>query len=1659
MEKKNQKNLYRWKGQYLKRYLTFLLATAIAFTSIPLDTIWADEPEYSEHPGGEEVVLDDSVEEGDPGDLDVDISHIIAEDGSKATITVSAMPSETGEESGVTKVNRVELYEDGETKKGNREDGNWHFAVKDNGTYSFIVYYSSRDEEEIPDASPSEAEKVEPGTEAEPPSAEVETTEAETTEAETTVEDETGSTEEETREELTEPETEVPEPEESTDSTEEDNKEEVEETEDPSQDSTIGLDGGSEDSSNSQDNNSGSEVDNESNSDGYDSSLSEVGENEDNGAESQGTESIALNVIDFFFPVIEAYANDNIFEKAITVEYEITDLLPAGMPEDIDMNFETNPTEEGTKIILSASPSESGIKNGVSQITNIEIVDHKASEESSAIEADDRIAEGIEYRSSETTSEGYEFFVRKNGLYTFLVQYERASDLMEDGGSESTVLQFRTTYEVNSVMRSMGQDTLKIKVSSESGTIYHDESNVKKYTGVMDMNYSTEDLEEPFPSIATPVQQLYYELSGGNADTMQYPMAEFEFKSDGDDFVNPINNMAGIAVERDLEKVSTGLRLRYTTNQTSYRYLTYEEAEKPGIPGGTVGIYSPENYAFFVPKLKYDEYLTSAVLEFGTLKIPKKQAYNIRPLFHSDGSIRPNIVRLYGERSLSPLEYSFTYADGLTPDNISPSATKLVCKAYREYNYWPKFQWTHNVPETIHTGETFAFSLKSVTDETLGIRRDVSRYVWWLNTGRYEWPFVGGPWDQLFYVEAEKGFELSGKISDIDKTIYDLELVERRELKDRGTVLFTFRASGISSFMLKKGYWTSSEKSKEYELMMRAEVTPEAAVGKHDKIIHAAGTTYDVFNEKYFSAADWCKKQKILFHQQEDFPEYWNIDAETTYRYGESGMSTEVAVSADSYLLAGIEGETRGHDTVAFKSEKKDNLVVTGIIRNTGTQDLKDYKVDFYFPPKMGTCIPDEDSSETGKESGFGLHLREAPTIYEKNGREAEYTVQYFCGDTEYSVFPIEQSDEITKVSIMWKEFSPELFYNVDFKLAAYNSELPLETAKYLSYVGISSQHEEGSLTYGRVASFQFEYTPVYNIKYIYDPGDIKLVEGYPTMVEPGAELSFDYTCVYPNLNKIKDCELSITMGGKPCIFKEGWRWDQNNKVNIAKVTGDVVVTIKAPKVYSITYQVERDKIVVGGISPKFVIEGKTSRFFFYYFTDYIEETETTVTMSGKPIEFELKKSVHGPKVTRTGFLPEALGDFVVTIREKKSVPITPVDPKTAAYRVEHYKQQLDGSYQLADTDFPLYGELGQTVSATTKEYDHYHLNDAAPGSELSGEVILPSEENGELKLLTLKAYYDLDTYTVTYDLNEGTADGTDYSSQTVKYDENVTVKAAPSRSGYRFDGWRIGTAGYQPGEIISVQNDITLVAQWIKEVNPEPSEKVTITYQWASTDNPDDVNVPGEDTIKKGTVYTAKSQPSTSQKFTFSGWYTDKACTTKYVNGTVLDIDTILYGKWVKDHEKHEGGSGGGSDGGSDGGGESDGGKSNVVIAERDTPNSAAYDFWPIENTAAIPEVDIPLTLRLPKTGDSSNGINAIIGYTVTLVDGTKPLSQEEPLVGRQSGGTANAETGQADWKKCILHIILLIITALEGIFFLFKSKRDNRLLKKLRKELEEGE
>jgi len=166
----------------------------------------------------------------------------------------------------------------------------------------------------------------------------------------------------------------------------------------------------------------------------------------------------------------------------------------------------------------------------------------------------------------------------------------------------------------------------------------------------------------------------------------------------------------------------------------------------------------------------------------------------------------------------------------------------------------------------------------------------------------------------------------------------------------------------------------------------------------------------------------------------------------------------------------------------------------------------------------------------------------------------------------------------------------------------------------------------------------------------------------------------------------------------------------------------------------------------------------------------------------------------------------------------------------------------------------------------------------------------LTTENNGTV---TLYAVWEVNTYTIDFDVNGGDALAADKQTKTVTYTLPVGELPAATRTGYTFDGWFDGNGTkYTADTVYNVQADTTLTAQWtINEYD--------IVYNVVG-EKPNKAVVPANATVEHGDAYAAVT-PAAISGYTFDGWYTNESCTTKFADNTVITEDTDLYGKWTR--------------------------------------------------------------------------------------------------------------------------------------------------------------
>ena len=254
------------------------------------------------------------------------------------------------------------------------------------------------------------------------------------------------------------------------------------------------------------------------------------------------------------------------------------------------------------------------------------------------------------------------------------------------------------------------------------------------------------------------------------------------------------------------------------------------------------------------------------------------------------------------------------------------------------------------------------------------------------------------------------------------------------------------------------------------------------------------------------------------------------------------------------------------------------------------------------------------------------------------------------------------------------------------------------------------------------------------------------------------------------------------------------------------------------------------------------------------------------------------------------------------------------------------------------------------------------------------------------------------------------TVENTEIGTQLVRYTTDAggdTAAAKADANGIFVPSWKMSKG------LVIGQSKAAGKMDWMTYV---PSIK--IQYQWVSTDNPSDVTPPADDYIRTGTAYTAKAQEATHENYTFAGWFTDAACTLSYTDGTVLNTDTTLYGKWDKIATPPS--SGGGSHGTkyyilhyeSNGGTkyEDEKYKKNTVVILDKIPKRVGYIFtgWYADQELTDKITKIKMTsdktvyagwkaTDVPETLNSDNHFAYIVGYEDGTVRPNANISRAE--------------------------------------------------------------
>ena len=150
----------------------------------------------------------------------------------------------------------------------------------------------------------------------------------------------------------------------------------------------------------------------------------------------------------------------------------------------------------------------------------------------------------------------------------------------------------------------------------------------------------------------------------------------------------------------------------------------------------------------------------------------------------------------------------------------------------------------------------------------------------------------------------------------------------------------------------------------------------------------------------------------------------------------------------------------------------------------------------------------------------------------------------------------------------------------------------------------------------------------------------------------------------------------------------------------------------------------------------------------------------------------------------------------------------------------------------------------------------------------------------------------ELETYTVTFDSDGGSA----VAAQTVEDGKTATKPADPTKEGYTFKGWYLGSTAYDFSK--PVTGNITLTAKWEKVVAPT-------TYTITFDPNGGSVTPTTKQTDTDGWLTGLPIPTHSDPNKLFDGWHTSKTAYSKIADTCKFSKDTTLYAHW-KDKPAH---------------------------------------------------------------------------------------------------------------------------------------------------------
>ena len=533
------------------------------------------------------------------------------------------------------------------------------------------------------------------------------------------------------------------------------------------------------------------------------------------------------------------------------------------------------------------------------------------------------------------------------------------------------------------------------------------------------------------------------------------------------------------------------------------------------------------------------------------------------------------------------------------------------------------------------------------------------------------------------------------------------------------------------------------------------------------------------------------------------------------------------------------------------------NTPVTENITLTAKWEINKFKVT--FDTDGGEPIPDDQFVE------WGLFVEEPTTEPTKTG----YTFDgWYLGDEKYD-FSAAVEQNIT-LTAKW-HITPHNIY----AYARLNSYFaPLTTSEFdtpvtlneatLSRLGLGSYN---SLGYISIGSFTFDAMPLTSDLYFGDDAELSAVAeklatdiALETGVSDKIAEKIAWTALYKTVNE-EDME-----PGYPA--EAGYQLSGN--LNLASVTFRAgAENVENMPAVNYTYD-----------------DGAIDFYDFYFAGDTITLPTTEPTREGysfKGWSVEVIPAENDADHLDADGADDAADETLLKAGDTYTITAGGViftaqwEARTdTPYTVEHYLENLDGSYAL-DTTEPLKGTTDTTVTAAAKSYDNFTYDSTVPGTVASGNIAGDGS-------LVLKLFYTRNTYDYTVrhikQLPDGSYDEANAEVETLsgKFEALAAVTAKDYGSHYPTND-----AGTKQN--IKIEKNLTIDVKYDLD-----NHTLTFETNGGSTIAPV--------TVRHGNAVARPADP-TKDKYTFIGWYADPEFTEEYDFATVLEADKTIYAKF----------------------------------------------------------------------------------------------------------------------------------------------------------------